>query len=78
MITLTLTGIYKDGGSKSFIDAKGRHYWRCFGINDPDKGKVFMGSINDMPRKLAIGTFHLVEDPMSMKTKLATIIKQEG
>lgn len=61
-IKLKLAAMTLDGGSKTFADNKGQLYWQCFEINnEKDKGKLFIGNINDKPHKLASGTFKLID-----------------
>lgn len=61
LIELYYKGTYKDGGSKSCRDHKGKSYWRDFSISskkNPSKyGKLYEGDINDKNPKLAKGNF---------------------
>lgn len=57
-ITLYVINRYKDGGSYSLIDSEGKKYHQNnkFGDN-PNKGVVFEGDINNENPKIAKGNF---------------------
>ena len=77
MIKLTHSGTYKDGGSKRFVGKDGQQYWQCFSIGDEkNKGKLFIGNINDKPWKLAVGEFALMEVE-TRKYKKGVVITQK-
>jgi len=59
MKILKCTGIYKDGGSRSYIDNNGQKYWLNNQFKHKDKGKLFLGNINDKEPILAKGHFCL-------------------
>lgn len=73
-IVLTYDGMYKDGGSKRYIDSKGNEYWRCFKFGEKYKsikGVIFIGNINDKNPIKAKGIFELVE-----KNKMNSLVNQ--
>lgn len=74
--TLTPTGMYKDGGSVSYIDEKGNKYWRSFKFGERNKWrykKLFKGDINDKLPELAEGTFILLsKKPITVKSEVIT------
>jgi hypothetical protein len=60
MKLLIHTGTYKDGGSTSWKhQSSGEKYWLNNKRNDKNKGKLFMGNINDKNPKLAKGHYYL-------------------
>ena len=62
MKQLQYVGIYKDGGSTSWKDSSGQKYWLNNKFGDKHKnnrGKLFLGNIDDKDPKLAEGHYCL-------------------
>lgn len=80
MIKLRCTGVYKDGGSKSYRDKDNNEYWQDFSIKskrDGLEGRLYKGNKNDKNSKLAKGEFILEERIITKGSVLISkIIKQ--